>query len=140
MDTSSNVKLSKGIFSFWVSDFISSQMNSLNFQKWQVRKWKMASTETVVQRCSIKKCSQKFRKIHSKTPVPESQVFSCEIFKIPKSAFFTEHLRTTASASTKVTTLRWKHSKWPLQTLECNYWLIRACWKIVNINATLTWL
>ena len=137
MDTSSNVKLSKGIFSFWVSDFISSQMNSLNFQKWQVRKWKMASTETVVQRCSIKKCSQKFRK----TPVPESQVFSCEIFKILMSAFFTEHLRTTASASTKVTTLRWKHSKWPLQTLECNYWLIWALLKkskhICHINLAL---
>ena len=28
--------------------------------------------EAVTQRCSIKRCSLKFRKIHRKTPVPES--------------------------------------------------------------------
>ena len=59
-------------------------------------------------------CSYKFRKIHEKTTVPESlfflpeasnfikketlaQMFSCELCKIFKSNFFTEHLRTTAS-------------------------------------------
>ena len=29
-------------------------------------------TEVVVRRCSVKKCSYKFRKIHRKTPVPDS--------------------------------------------------------------------
>ena len=54
-----------------------------------------------------KRCSQKFRKIHRKTPAPESfsfnfikketqtQVFSCEFCKIPQNTFFVEHLRTT---------------------------------------------
>ena len=52
-----------------------------------------------------KRCSEKFRKIHRKTHVPEplfkketlAQVFSFEFCKIPKKAFFTEHLLTTAS-------------------------------------------
>ena len=59
-----------------------------------------------------KRCSLKFRKIHRKTPVPESlfklscnffkkeilaKVFSCEFCEISKNNFFTEHLRTTAS-------------------------------------------
>ena len=30
------------------------------------------STKAVVQRSSVKRCSQKFRNIHCKTPVPES--------------------------------------------------------------------
>ena len=30
------------------------------------------STEAVAQRCCVKKCSQKFRKIYRKTPAPES--------------------------------------------------------------------
>ena len=58
----------------------------------------------------VKKCSEKFRKIHRKTPVPEpqacnfikketlAQVFSCEFCETSKSTFFTEHLWTTASA------------------------------------------
>ena len=29
-------------------------------------------SEPVTQRCFVKKCSKKFRKIHRKTPVPES--------------------------------------------------------------------
>ena len=54
-----------------------------------------------------KRCFQKFRKIHRKTPAPESlfsfnfikketqrQVFSCEFCKVPKNTFFVEHLRT----------------------------------------------
>ena len=43
--------------------------------------------------------SQKFRKIHRKTHVPETvvQVFSCEFCKISKNTFSAEHLRTTAS-------------------------------------------
>ena len=52
-----------------------------------------------------KRCSEKFRKIHRKTHVPEplfkketlAQVFSCEFCKISKSAFFTEHFLTTTS-------------------------------------------
>ena len=52
-----------------------------------------------------KRCSEKFRKIHRKTHVPEplfkkeilAQVFYCEFCKISKRAFFTEHLLTTAS-------------------------------------------
>ena len=59
------------------------------------------------QRCSVKKCSQKFHKIHRKTPVPGSlinkaaglrpatllkketlaQVFSCEFCEISKKTF-----------------------------------------------------
>ena len=52
-------------------------------------------------RCFAKKYSQKFRKIHRKTPVPESacncikkealrQVFSCELYKISKNTVFIE--------------------------------------------------
>ena len=56
-----------------------------------------------------KRYSQKFHKIHRKTPVPGlkacncikketlAQVFSCEFCEISKNTFFTEHLRTTAS-------------------------------------------
>ena len=53
-----------------------------------------------------KRCSLKFRKIHRKTPVPGcnfieketlAQAFSCEFCEISKNAFFTEHLRETAS-------------------------------------------
>ena len=52
------------------------------------------------------RCSQKFPKFHRKTPVLESlfnkvaslketstQVFSCELCKISKNTFFTEHLQ-----------------------------------------------
>ena len=49
-----------------------------------------------------KRCSQKFRKIRRKTPVPEAcnfikkeilaQVFSCEFCEISKNIFFKEHL------------------------------------------------
>ena len=54
-------------------------------------------------------CSQKSRKIHRKTPVPEpqacnfikketlAQAFSCEFCEISKNTFFIEHLWTTAS-------------------------------------------
>ena len=60
-------------------------------------------------RCSAKKMFSKFRKIHRKTPVPEpkicnfikketlAQLFGCELCKISKNTFSTEHLRTTAS-------------------------------------------
>ena len=46
-----------------------------------------------------KSCSQKFRKLHRKTPVSESlaQVVSCGFWKIFQNTFFTEHLWTTAS-------------------------------------------
>ena len=59
------------------------------------------------------RCSQKFHKIHRKTPVPQSlfkpqackfikketlaQVFSCDFCEVFKNTFFTEHLWTTAS-------------------------------------------
>ena len=33
-------------------------------------------------RCSVKRCSWKFRKIHRKTPVPESLFFSCNFIKM----------------------------------------------------------
>ena len=61
-----------------------------------------------------KRFSQKFYKIHRKTPVPESQrpqvcnfikketlaqVFSCEFCEISSSTIFTEHPRPTASIS-----------------------------------------
>ena len=62
-----------------------------------------------------KRCSEKFHKIHRKTPMSQSlfynnvaglrsasllnkrlaQVFSCEFYKISKNTFFTEHLWTT---------------------------------------------
>ena len=63
----------------------------------------------------MKRCSEKFHKIHGKTLVPVSfliklqaacnfikkdtltQVFSCEFCEISKNIFFTEHFRTTAS-------------------------------------------
>ena len=57
------------------------------------------------------RCSLKFRKIHRKAPVSESQackfiqketlvqVFSCELREVFKKNFFTEHLRTTAFES-----------------------------------------
>ena len=62
-----------------------------------------------------KRCSQKFPKIHRKTPVPESfflivaknvtllkketlvQKFFCEFCEISQTAFFTKHLWTTPS-------------------------------------------
>ena len=66
-------------------------------------------SEAVARRCSVKKCSQKCRKVHRKTPVSESlssfliklqalawnfikketpaQVFSCEFCEISESAF-----------------------------------------------------
>ena len=70
------------------------------------------------QRCHLKKiCSEKFRKIRWKTPLPDSffkknrrretcnfikketlvQMFSCEFCKIYKKTFLTEHVRTNAS-------------------------------------------
>ena len=79
-----------------------------------------------------KRCSQKFHKFHSKTPVPEShlvsslimlqaqaynfikkealaQVFSCEISENSKNMFFTEHLWTTASIqSSPALAFHWK--------------------------------
>ena len=58
--------------------------------------------------CSVKKCSEKFCKIHKKTPVSESPywkkdsdtgafLFFCEFGEIFKNNLFTEHLRKTAS-------------------------------------------
>ena len=57
-----------------------------------------------------KGCSKKFRKIHRKTPAQVSlfysnfvkketlaQAFSCEFCEISMNAFYTEHLRATAS-------------------------------------------
>ena len=45
-----------------------------------------------------KRCSWKFRKIHRKTPVPESKkTFFCEFEEISKNNFFTENLLTTTS-------------------------------------------
>ena len=59
-----------------------------------------------------KRCFQKFRKTHCKTPVPESlfknnfikketlaQVFSNELCEISKNTFFTEHIWATASGT-----------------------------------------
>ena len=52
----------------------------------------------------LKRCSSKFRKIHSKIPVPEflfnnfagleilTKVFPCEFCEISKNTFFTEQL------------------------------------------------
>ena len=71
-------------------------------------------------RCSIiKGVLRIFAKLIGKTPVPESlfqasnfikkenlaQVFSCELCEISKNAFFTGHLRTTASATETVANL-----------------------------------
>ena len=66
--------------------------------------------EAVVWRSSLKRCSLKFRKIHRKTPVPESlfnkvagsacnfiknetlaQVFSCEFCEISNNVFFLQN-------------------------------------------------
>ena len=53
-----------------------------------------------------KRCSEKFRKFHGKTPVLESlffvvetpmQMFSCEIYEIFKNTYLEEHLQMTAS-------------------------------------------
>ena len=69
----------------------------------------MIFSEAVAQRCFVDVCSEKFRKIHRKTPVPGSflikllkkealtQVLSCEFCEISKNVFFTEHLWATAS-------------------------------------------
>ena len=68
-----------------------------------------------------KRCSEKFRKIHRKTHVPEpffkketlEQVFSCEFCKISKNTCFREHLQTTASVKVNVLTFGrvcWRHS------------------------------
>ena len=68
-------------------------------------------------------CSQKSRKIHRKTPVPEpqacnfikketlAQAFSCEFCEISKNTFFIEHLQATASAL-KVNKLHQKDLQW----------------------------
>ena len=78
-----------------------------------------------------KRCSEKFRKNHRKTPVPESffnnelqalgcnfnkketleQVFSCEYCEISKNTFFTKHLRATNS-------VLWKREKAVLSKLR----------------------
>ena len=88
-----------------------------------------------------KRCSQKFHKIHRKTPVPESlfkqsckpeasnfikkktlaQVFSCGFCEISKNTFFTEHLWTTASASPLV-----------IYFLVCS--ISRHPWKYISID------
>ena len=51
---------------------------SMNFLQKQIQKIYCNSTrrcymkkEAVAQTCSVKRCSQKFRKVHRKTPVPE---------------------------------------------------------------------
>ena len=56
------------------------------------------NSEAVVRRCSVKRCSQKFLKIHRKTPVPQTcnfikketlvQGVSCEFCEISKNTFF----------------------------------------------------
>ena len=56
---------------------------------------KMGILEAVAQRCSIKKRSQKFRKIYRKTPPPDlffkketlAQGFSCRLCEISKNTF-----------------------------------------------------
>ena len=63
--------------------------------------------QPVVQRCSEKRCSYKFHKIHRKTPVPESlclrpatllakkfwhRYFSVNFVKFLRAPFYTEHL------------------------------------------------
>ena len=53
--------------------FIMSTLLSLRrFTATEILKWVILSSEAVVQRCSVKRCSWKFYKIHRKTPVPES--------------------------------------------------------------------
>ena len=42
-----------------------------------------------------KRCSQIFRKIHRKTPVPETLLL--KKWEFSKNTFLTEHLQTTAS-------------------------------------------
>ena len=52
-------------------------------------------TESVTQKCSVKKVFLKLHKVHMKTPVPEplfsletlAQVFSCEFSEIAKNIF-----------------------------------------------------
>ena len=74
---------------------------------------RMSSTKVQKQPPEVfckKKCSYKFRKIYSKTPVPESlnfikketlaQVLPYEFCKISKNTFLTEHFWATASEST----------------------------------------
>ena len=59
------------------------------------------NTEAVAQKCFVKKCSYKFRKIHRKKPAIVSlqdtgfflaQVFSCEFWEICNNTFFIENL------------------------------------------------
>ena len=67
-------------------------------------------SEGAVQRSYVKRCSYKFRKIHKKTPVPESlflketraQVFSCEFCEISKNTVSSKTPATAASFSCKV--------------------------------------
>ena len=80
---------------------------------------RVSSYQRVIQKLPLevfykKRCCWKFRKIHTKTPVPVSlacnffkketlaQVFSCEFCEIFKNIFFTEHLRVTASGNSIV--------------------------------------
>ena len=80
----------------------------LNSFCWTER-WRLIA-EVVVQRCSVKRCSYKFRKIHRKTPVSESfskvaglrpalkkrlwhRSFLVNFVKFVRTPFHTEHLR-----------------------------------------------
>ena len=50
----------------------------------------MYDPEAVARGCSVGKVYFNFRKIHRKTPLPESlaQVFSCKFYEISKDTFF----------------------------------------------------
>ena len=77
--------------------------------------------------CSVKKCSEKFCKIHKKTPVSESPywkgdsdtgafLFFCEFSEIFINNLFTEHLRETTSVfywrkKNMLFTLGWKEQR-----------------------------
>ena len=91
---------------FWVSFGLNSQIKSwLNTEVRFSTKWNLIAVwihfashvnlvliqhaEAVVQRCSVRWCPYKIRKIHRKTPVLETlaQMFSCEFCKIYKNTF-----------------------------------------------------
>ena len=77
--------------------------------------------EAIVQRCSVKRCSYKFRKIHRKTPVPQSEentsdrprpatllkkrlwhkCFLVNFVKFLRTPFFIEHLSWLLSSPAK---------------------------------------
>ena len=114
--------------------------------------------EAVVHRCSVKRCSKKFLKIHWKSPKQNLlfnkvcsvepckfikketsvQLFFCKFGENFKSAFFTEHFLTTTSKGSGpgYSTVRFtngftelKWKKLAYQNIESDSW--QVLWRII---------